>query len=132
MFQSVPKLFKIKSEHFGVFKVQKRNQNETELIFIGSKKFPYSFASEETNGTIANYFQIFLLVRNIFVCFKLLRNQNRTFVFSKNDIKTKPKHYKLCQGFLKIKQNFLLFQKNFERILRKYILCLVSMFEAKC
>jgi hypothetical protein len=40
-------------------------------------------------------------------------NQNRTFVFSKNDIKTKPKCYKLRQGFLKTKQNFLLFQKNF-------------------
>ena len=65
------------------------------------------------NRTLANYFQIFLLVHNIFVCFKLLRNQNRTFVFSKNDIKTKPKCYKLRQGFLKTKQNFLLFQKKF-------------------
>ncbi len=66
------------------------------------------------NGTFASYFQIFLLVQNVFVCFKLLRNQNRTFVFSKNNIKTKPKRYKLCQSFLKTKQNFLLFQKNLE------------------
>jgi hypothetical protein len=34
-------------------------------------------------------------------------------VFSKNGIKTKPKRYKLCQGFLKTKQNILLFQKKF-------------------
>jgi hypothetical protein len=65
------------------------------------------------NKTFANYFQIFLLVRNVFVCFKLLRNQNSTFVFSKNYIKTKPKCYKLRQGFLKTKQNFLLLQKKF-------------------
>jgi hypothetical protein len=69
---------------------------------------------KKQNGTFANYFQIFLLVRNVFVCFKLLRNQNRTFVFSKNDIKTKPKLYKLRQGFPKIKHNFLLFQKKLE------------------
>jgi hypothetical protein len=65
------------------------------------------------NGTFANYFQIFLLVRNVFVCFKLLRNQKRTFVFSKNDIKTKPKCYKLRQGFLKTKQNVQIILKNF-------------------
>ncbi len=65
------------------------------------------------NGTFVNFFQIFLLVRNVFVCFELLRNQNRTFVFSKNDIKTKAKRYKLRQGFLKTKQNFLFFQKKF-------------------
>jgi len=63
------------------------------------------------NGTVA--FQIFLLVRNVLVCFKLLRNQNRTFVFAKTDIKTKPKRYKMRQGFLQTKQNFLLFQNIF-------------------
>ena len=63
------------------FKVQKRNQNETELISYRIETFPYNYASKETNGTFVNYFQIFLLVRNVFVCFKLLRNQNRTFVF---------------------------------------------------
>ncbi len=74
------------------------------------------------NGTFANYFQILLLVRNVFVCFKLLRNQNRTFVFSKNDIKTKPKLYKLHQGFLKTKQNFLLFQKKIGNRLEQKLL----------
>ncbi len=112
-FQSVPKLFKIESECFGVFKVQKRNQNETELIFIRSKRFHTTKLQRKQNGTFANYFQIFLLVRNVFVCFKLPRNQNRTFVFSKNDIKTKPKRYKLRQDFLKTKQNILLFQEKF-------------------
>jgi hypothetical protein len=71
------------------------------------------YSIDQKNG---QNFQIFLLVRNVFVCFKLFRNQNRTFgpfVFSKNDIKTNPKRYKLRQGFLKTKQNFLLFQKKF-------------------
>jgi hypothetical protein len=66
------------------------------------------------NGTFVNYFQIFLIVRNGFVCFKLLWNQNRTFVFSKNDIKTKPKRYKLPQGFPKTKQNVYIIKKIFE------------------
>jgi hypothetical protein len=97
------------------FKVQKRNQIATELIFIGSKRFHTPMIQRKQNGAFANYFQIFLLVRNVFVCFKLLRNHNRTCVFSKNDIKTKPKRYKLSQGFLKTKQNFLLFQKKFRK-----------------
>ncbi len=33
---------------------------------------------KKQNGTFVNYFRIFLLVRNFFVCFKLLRNQNKT------------------------------------------------------
>jgi hypothetical protein len=83
------------------------------------------------NRTFANYFQIFLRVRNVFVCFKLLRNQNRTSVFSKNYIKTKLKRYKLCQGFLKTKQNFLLFQKKFgngpeQKLLDKIFLVLIE------
>jgi hypothetical protein len=44
---------------------------------------------------------------------KLQRNQNRTFVFSKNYIRTKPKRFKLRQDFLKTKQNFYLFQTKF-------------------
>jgi hypothetical protein len=85
------------------------------------------------NGTFAYFFQIFLPVRNVFVCFKLLRNQNRTFVFAKNDIKTKPKRYKLHQGFPKTKQNFLLFQKKFrngpeQKLLDQIFLVLIENF----
>jgi hypothetical protein len=42
----------------------------------------------------------------------LQRNQNRTFVFTKNYIKTKPKRFKLCQGFFKDKTNLLLVPKK--------------------
>ncbi len=94
---------KSKQNVLAFFKVQKLNQNETELIFIGLKHFHTPMLQRKQSGTFANYFQIFLLVRNVFVCFKLPRNQNRTSVFSKNDIKTKPKRYKLRQGFLKTK-----------------------------
>ena len=105
-FQSVPKLFKIESERFGVFlKFKNETRMKPSLFFIGSKRFHTPMLQRKQNGTFANYFQIFLLVRNVFVCFKLLRNQNRTFVFSKNDIKTKPKRYKLRQGFPKTKRN---------------------------
>ncbi len=57
-----------------LFKVQKLSQNETKLI---------SYASKETKRNFCELFPKILLVRNVFVCFKLLRNQNRTFVFSK-------------------------------------------------
>ncbi len=43
----------------------------------------------------------------------LQRNQNRTFLFSKNCIRTKPKCFKLRQDCLKTIQNFYLFQKKF-------------------
>jgi hypothetical protein len=79
MFQSVPKLFKIESEHFGIFKVQ----SETEQIFIGSKKFPYSFASEETNGTFVNYPNFF----------------------------NSSEHFCLLQAAQESKQNFCIFKK---------------------
>jgi hypothetical protein len=69
---------------------------EPELQFLDAESGP---------AAMTRILQIFLLVRNVFVCFKLLKNQNRTFVFSKNDIKTKPKRFKLRQGFLKTKQN---------------------------
>ena len=81
------------------FKVQKRNQNEIELISYWIKTFPYTYAPKETKRNFCELFPNFVLVRNVFVCFKLLRNQNRTLIFSKNDIKTKPKRYKLRQGF---------------------------------
>ncbi len=91
------------------FKVQKRNQAN----FYWIETFPYTYVSEETKWNFYELFPNFLQVRNIFVCFKWLRNQNRTFVFSKNDIKTKPNRYKLRQGFHQTKQKFLLFQKKF-------------------
>jgi len=48
-----------------------------------------------------------------FCLLQAAQEQNKTFAFLKNDIKAKPKLFKLCQGFLKTKQNFWLSQKNF-------------------
>ena len=95
------------------FKVQKRNQNETELISYRIETFPYNYASKETKRNFCELFPNFFTSSERFCLLQLLRNQKRTFVFSKNDIKTKPKRYKLRQGFLKTKQNFLLFHKKF-------------------
>ena len=58
---------------------------------------------KKQNGTFVNYFQIFLLVRNVFVCFKLLRNQNRTFVFSKKWHQNETKTLQIAPGFSKDK-----------------------------
>jgi hypothetical protein len=38
------------------FKVQKRNQNETELISYRIQTFPYNYASKETKR---NFFELF-------------------------------------------------------------------------
>ncbi len=87
------------------FKVQKRNQNETELISYRIETFPYTYASKKTKRNFCELFPKFFTSSERFCLLQLLRNQKRTFVFSKNDIKTKPKRYKLRQGFLKTKQN---------------------------
>ena len=62
-FQSAPKLYKIESERFGVFlKFKNETRMKPSLFFIGSKRFHTPM---------------------------LQRNQTRTFVFSKNYIRTK-------------------------------------------
>ncbi len=67
-----------------LFKVQKRNQNETELISYRIEPFPYTYASEETKRTFANYFQIFF---------------------------TSSERFYLLQAVQKSKQNFCIFKK---------------------
>ena len=58
-FQSVPKLFKIELERLAFFKVQKRNQNETELISYRIETFPYNYASKETKRNFCELFPNF-------------------------------------------------------------------------
>jgi hypothetical protein len=79
-FQSVPKLFKIESERFGDF-----------------LKFKNEIRTKPSK---------FIIVSKCIHTPRLQRKQNRTFVILKNYIKTKPKHLKFRQGFLKTKENF--------------------------
>jgi hypothetical protein len=46
---------------------------------------------KKQNGTLVNCFRIFLLVRNVFVCFKLRRNQNKTLQIAPGFSKDKTK-----------------------------------------
>ncbi len=69
-FQSVPKLFKIELERFGVFKVQKQNQNETKLISYQIEMFPYTYASKETKRNFCELFPNFFTTSE---CFCLLQ-----------------------------------------------------------
>ena len=73
------------------FKVQKRNQNKPSSFLIRSKRFHTPMLQKKQNGTFVNYFRIFLLVRNFFVCFKLLRNQNKTLQIAPGFSKDKTK-----------------------------------------
>ncbi len=70
-------------------------------------------------GTKSEHFNLFQNClksnRNVFLRSKLVRNQNRTFLFLKNDIKTKPKRCKLRQGFLNTKKTFNCFKKIWKR-----------------
>ncbi len=63
------------------FTVQKQIQNETELISYRIETFPYTYASKETKRNFCELFPNFFTSSERFFCFKLLRNQNRTFVF---------------------------------------------------
>jgi len=47
-----------------------------------------------------------------FCLLQAAQEQNKTFIFLTNDIKTKTKGFQLRQGFLKTKQNFWLSQKK--------------------
>ena len=88
-FQSVPKLFKIKSERFGVFlKFKKPNQNENEFIFLSDRNV------------------------SIHLCFRGIKTE--LLYVLKNYIRPGPKRFKLRRNFFKTKQNFYLFQKKFE------------------
>jgi hypothetical protein len=68
---------------------------------------------KKQNGTFENYFRIFLLVRNVFVCFKLLRNQNKTIQIAPGFSKDKTKRLDNLKHFWKwnktkaFGQNFL-------------------------
>jgi hypothetical protein len=54
---------------------------------------------KKQNGTFVNYFRIFLLVRNFFVCFKLLRNQNKTLQIAPGFSKDKTKRLDNLKNF---------------------------------
>jgi len=82
-------------------------------LIIASKRFHKPGLHRKQKGTFANYFQIFFTIWERFCLFQAAQEQNKTFVFLKNDIKTKPKLFKLCQGFLKTNQNFWLSQNKF-------------------
>jgi hypothetical protein len=114
-FQSVPKLFKIKTKHFGDFLKFKNETRTKRVILLPDRNVSihpgFKANNRELLGTIS---KTCYPIWNVFVCSKLLRNQNRMFVFLKIYIKTKPKHFKLCQCFLKTKQNFLFSKKNLE------------------
>ena len=56
---------------------------------------------KKQNGTFVNYFRIFLLVRNFFVCFKLLRNQNKTLQIAPGFSKDKTKRLDNLKNFWK-------------------------------
>ena len=87
-FQSVPKLFKIESEHFGVFiKFKNETRIKPSLLFIESKHFHTPM---------------------------LQRNQNWTFVFSKNYIRTKKNVSNCARIFERQNKTFLCSQKIFE------------------
>ncbi len=59
-FQSVPKLFKIGLERFGVIlKLINKTRTKPSYFRIGSKRFHTPMLQRKRNGTFVNYFQIF-------------------------------------------------------------------------
>ncbi len=65
------------------------------------------------NGTFVNYFQIFLLVRNVFVCFKLLRNHKISVLYFKKWYQNETKTLQIAPGFSKDKTKRIDYLKKF-------------------
>ncbi len=96
MFQRFLK-FKIKPELNQVNLLLHRNVS----IHLGFRQTKQNFCDLFPN--------FFLPVRNVLVCSKLLRNQNRTFGFFKNYIKT----FQIVPELFKDKTKLLVVSKNF-------------------
>ncbi len=90
-----------------IFKVLKTKpeRNRINLLSHQNVSIYLGFRGNKTEllGTISNFSKICL---EHFCLFQATQEQNKTFLFLKNGIKTKPKRFKLRQGFLKTEQNF--------------------------
>jgi hypothetical protein len=97
-----------------IFKVKKRNQNETALIYYRIETFPYTQASEENKtellGTISNFSKISL---ERFCLFQATQKQNKTFLFLKKCYQNETKTFQIAPGFLKHRTKLLVVQKFF-------------------
>ena len=82
---------KLNQNVLAFFKVQKRNQNETELISYRIETFPYTYASKETKQNFCELFPNFSTSSEGFFCFKLLWNQNKTLQIAPGFSKDKTK-----------------------------------------
>jgi hypothetical protein len=111
-FQSVPKLFKIESEHFGVFKVQKRNQNETELISYQIKTFPYTHASEETKRNFCELFPNFFKSSERFCLLQAVQESKQNFCIFKKLYQNEAKTLQIAPGFSKDKTKLFVVPKK--------------------
>jgi hypothetical protein len=81
------------------FKVQKRNQNETELISYRIETFTYTYASKETKQNFCELFPNFSTSSEGFFCFKLLWNQNKTLQIAPGFSKDKTKRLDNLKNF---------------------------------
>ena len=103
-----PLIFGTKAERFSLFQnylaIFLKFKNETRMkpsyFIIGSKCFHTPRLQSKQKGTFVNNFQIFLPVWNVFVCSKLLRNQNRTKAFGPKFSRTDWKRFVSIQNFV--------------------------------
>ncbi len=99
---------------FAFFKVQKRNQNETELISYRIETFPYTYASEETKRNFCELFPNFFTSSERFCLLQLLRNQTELLYFQKMISKQNQKVTNCARVFWRQNNPFFCSQKNLE------------------
>ncbi len=94
-------------------KFKNKTRKKPSSFLIGSKRFPTPMLQKKQTVNFVNYFRIFLLVRNVFVCFKLLRNQNKTLQIAPGFSKDKTKRLDNLKIFWKWNKTKAFGQKIF-------------------
>ena len=85
------------------FKVQKRNQNETELISYRIETFPYNYASKETKRNFCELFPNFFTSSERFCLLQAAQESKQNFCILKKWYQNETKTLQIAPGFFKDK-----------------------------
>ncbi len=109
------------------FKVQKRNQNETELISYRIETFPYTYASEETKRNFCELFPNFFTSSERFCLLQAPQESKQNFCIFKKWYQNESKTLQIAPGFSEDKKKLLLFQKKVGNRLEQKLLDQISL-----
>jgi hypothetical protein len=94
------------------FKVQKRNQNETELISYKIETLPYTYASEETKQNFCELFPNFFKSSECFCLLQAAQESKQNFCIFKKLYQNEAKTLQIAPGFSKDKTKLFVVPKK--------------------